>query len=478
MNEANALALEGERSLFTGKLKQLFLLEVGFMFVLTGLALSSVTSLFVAVLPFLAASLGSLLGFAIPRAAQLPRYIKVLVLLYQNSDPNSQTRKYTTSALLILGGYLAFMAHSFIPFTGAILIGAVTTPIALLLTSVVILATLDLVTRLNEPYLENIHVSYREVFQDMEDDLLSLKNILGPSWKVMVEKIQAIFEDLNPRVAELGEEVASEINKYFGSQLPELVIYLDTKNSSKLVLNDSDIRTISESLEPWKKVGGSLLLGTLTGTGTGMAASTVAAATVAPATWWTSLVPGAIQTVLVGGKTVVGAAAFSAYTVAAPIALGLTIGTGVFSATMFALGKIEEHKLSQFLADVIIASLPMVRADKEFSEDEKLVIQQFLANPKIQQQDKDRVYLALSSNESFDDIISKNLLYEQKEEKTLIKRRLLLSITWEIAKADGKVDEQEVALHNRMAKILQIPEETVTEIRRLITPKLLLQSSN
>lgn len=174
------------------------------------------------------------------------------------------------------------------------------------------------------------------------------------------------------------------------------------------------------------------------------------------------------------GKTVVSAATFSMCTVAAPIALGLTIGTGVFSTTMFALGKIEENKLSQFLADVIIASLPMVRVDGEFSEDEKLAIQQLLANPKIQQKDKDRVKAALNTYNSFDDIIAKNLLYEQKEEKVLIKRSLILSITWEIAKADGKVDDNEIALHNRMAKILQVSQKNVNEVRRLITPKLLL----
>lgn len=68
-----------------------------------------------------------------------------------------------------------------------------------------------------------------------------------------------------------------------------------------------------------------------------------------------------------GGRTVVSAATFSACTVAAPIALGVTVATGVLSATMFTLGKIEEHKLSQFLADVIIASLPMVRVDGDFN---------------------------------------------------------------------------------------------------------------
>ena len=445
------------------------------MLALAGLALPAVTSLFASIVPILLASLGSLLGFAIPRATQLPRYIKVLILLYQDSNPDSQTRKYLTGALLILGGLLTFMAHSFVPFTGVPLIGAVTTPIALLVATVVILATLDLVTRLNEPYLANIKTIYADEFHEMQDDLLTLKSMLGPSWTELTRKVQKVFDDLAPKIAELGKDISYEINKYFSNQIHELVIYLDTRNSSKITLSEPEIKTISESLEPWKKVGGSLVLGTLMGGGTGMAASSMAAASLTPATWWTPFVPGAIQGMFLGGKTVVSAATFSMCTVAAPIALGLTIGTGVFSATMFALGKIEENKLSQFLADIIIASLPMVRVDGEFSEDEKLAIQQLLANPKIQQKDKDRVKEAFDAHDSFDDILAKNLLYEQKEEKVLIKRKLILAITWEIAKADGKVDENEISLHNRMAKILQVPQETVTEVRRLITPKLLLQ---
>ncbi|MEC4814074.1 MAG: TerB family tellurite resistance protein [Scytonema sp. PMC 1069.18] len=45
-----------------------------------------------------------------------------------------------------------------------------------------------------------------------------------------------------------------------------------------------------------------------------------------------------------------------------------------------------------------------------------------------------------------------------------------MAIAWEIAKADGHIDDKEIALHDRMAKILQVPQEVVNEIRRLITP--------
>lgn len=441
---------------------------------LTGLAFSAATMVFGNVTPFLLRSLAVLMTFAVSRAVNIPKYIKILFLIYKDSDPQSQTRKYLTGTLLVLSSLLAFMAHSFIPFTGVPVIGLVTTPIALLLASVVILASLDVVVHINEPYIKNIKLSYTVDFQEMQDDLLTLRNLVGPSWQDLTKKLQKIFDDLAPKIAELGDEVFAEIDRYFSSHLSELVVYLDRKNSAKIILNESDIKIITESLEPWKKVGGSFVLGALTGAGTGMAASSVAAASLAPAVWWTPFVPGAIQTILVGGRTVVGAATFSACTVAAPIAIGLTVGTGIFSAAMFAHGKIEKKKLSQFLADVIIASLPMLRADGEFSEDEKSSIQQLLTNPSIYEQDKNRVNTALSSHDTFDDIITKNILHEEKADKALIRNRLILAISWEIAKADGKIDEQEVILHNRMAKILCVPEETTNEVRCLITPKFVL----
>ncbi|MGL5078479.1 MAG: TerB family tellurite resistance protein, partial [Waterburya sp.] len=124
----------------------------------------------------------------------------------------------------------------------------------------------------------------------------------------------------------------------------------------------------------------------------------------------------------------------------------------------------------QFLADIIIASLPMLKADGIVDENEKLAIKQLLANPQINQKDRERVEVAINSNDSFDDLINKNLLYDKKQEKVALKRKLLLSITWEIAKADGKIDEREIELHDRMAKILQIDQEAVLEIRRIITP--------
>lgn len=445
------------------------------MFALAGLALPAVTNLFAAIIPIVFPLLGSLLGFALSRAAQLPNYIRFLVLLYQDSEPSSQTRKYVTSALLVLGGILSFMAHSLVPFTAVPFLSAVTAPIALLFALIVVLVTLDIVVNLNEPYVANLKGVYSDDFQQVQDDILAGKVQLGPKWAELTQKTKELLDELWPKIQEQGEDFSKEINKYFSKEITDLILYLNNEDSSKVRLSESEVKAITESLEPWKKVGGSFLLGAGIGGGAGMAASSFAAATLTPATWWTPLVPGALQSIVFGGKAVVAPVVFGACTVAAPIALGLTITTGLFSAAMFASGKIEESKLSEFLADVIIASLPMPRADGEFSEDEKIAVLQLLNNPKIQKKDKDRVETAIEANDSFDDLISKNLLHEERKEKLEIKHRLLLTITWEIAKADGVIDEREKDLHDRMARILQVPQEIVDEIRRMITPSLFVR---
>lgn len=54
---------------------------------------------------------------------------------------------------------------------------------------------------------------------------------------------------------------------------------------------------------------------------------------------------------------------------------------------MYAFNNAEAEKLSQFLADIIIASLPMLKADEIVDENEKLAIKQLLANPQINQKD-------------------------------------------------------------------------------------------
>jgi O-acetyl-ADP-ribose deacetylase len=73
---------------------------------------------------------------------------------------------------------------------------------------------------------------------------------------------------------------------------------------------------------------------------------------------------------------------------------------------------------------------------------------------------------------SFDEVLNAGLLKEENPQKAKMKHRLLLCTAWELAKADGEISADEVTLHDRMAKLMNITPEDVDEIRRLV----LLQS--
>ena len=49
----------------------------------------------------------------------------------------------------------------------------------------------------------------------MQDDLPIIRNIVGPAWNKLREKAKTLFDDLASKFAELGEEIAEEINKYW-----------------------------------------------------------------------------------------------------------------------------------------------------------------------------------------------------------------------------------------------------------------------
>ncbi|BAU15003.1 hypothetical protein LEP3755_55590 [Leptolyngbya sp. NIES-3755] len=370
---------------------------------------------------------------------------------------------------IVLGSILTFMAHSFIPFTGFPGIGIVTTPIALLVALVVALATLDLVSNLNEDYVWNFKTIHGNGdFQAMQDDVLTLKVQMGDSWGDLTKKIQTVSEKAMPQIEALSEELAKqgknlsqELNRCFSYQLVELAVYFNGDTASKITLSESEIAAVRESLEPWQKVGTSLFTGSIAGIGGGVIASNAATAAFMPAAWWTPFatqLPGAVRAAI-GMKTVVSASTYGVLTVGAPIALGLAIGAGTFGVTMYAFNQMEARNLSSFLADVILASLPMVKADGVFDEEEKTAIDQLLANPQIQDHDRQRVQAVMGNISTFEDVIHQNLLNEKKTDKAEIKRKLLLSLAWEIAKADGKIAESERSLHDRMAKILQVDSQ-------------------
>lgn len=304
-----------------------------------------------------------------------------------------------------------------------------------------------------------------------------MKITIGPKWDKVHTEIKTLFDKITPQIDELqiqlqekGLDLATEIDKFFKNELSDLIIYLSEEQSSHIELKIDDIERIKESLNPWTKVGGSFLLGAGTGTIAGWGTAGVTSSVFAPATLGNTIL-GAIG---LKSSILVSASTYALLTTVAPIAVGLTLGVGVVGGSMVLFKKGEEKKASQFLADTIIASIPMMRADGHIHNKEKDSIYQMMNNSLLQKEDRQRIEDALNSNDLFEDLVKEGVISDPKKEKREIKRKLILTLAWEVAKADGHIHDYEIELHDRMARIMNIPQETVNEIRRLITPKLFL----
>ncbi|MEC4985934.1 MAG: TerB family tellurite resistance protein [Oscillatoria sp. PMC 1068.18] len=419
---------------------------------------------------------GAVIIFTISSISKVPRYIKLIRLLYEDTEPESQARKYITLGMLLLGGILTFMVYSFVPGTALPIIGSFMTPIAAMLAVVVSLATLDVIFNLNEGYYLTT-LSNTEQVDDIIADIASLSKIFGKSWK----KILNLFERLLPKLERefsKNREEFENLSDYLNRQLNGLLQYIGTQEiqaitTSEIQRNELQ-RQITGELKPWAKLGGSLIEGLTAGVLTGTGASTFASSIFVQAGFFTSL-----QGLLgLSGGIAVSASTFALLTIAAPIGLGTLATVGVSKGAIHLRNKKEKQKMSSFLGDVLIAALPMAWADGELSLKEKDTLHRMLMNPAILQQDRERVYRAIEFQTSFDEVLKTTLLLDEESRKTnnlpsekeKIKHRLLLCVAWEIAKADGRITEEEIKLHERMAKALPtVTPEAVQEIRRLVT---------
>lgn len=436
-----------------------------------------VGSVFSVLTPLIIESFGGLIQFSLSRVGKIPLYIQILTRIYNDSEPNSQIKKYVTTGLLILGGILSFMANSFVPFTAVPLIGIATAPIAILFSLVVILLTMDLIVGIDQNFFTKMETVYGKEVLEMEQDISTLKTKMGPKWNKIRSEIKTLFDKIAPQIDELqqklqekGLDLAIEIDKFFKNELSDLVVYLSEEESSHVELKLNDIEKIKESLDPWTKVGGSFLLGAGAGSLGYLSTAGAASSVFAPATFGNSI----LAAIGLKSSILVSASTYALLTTLAPVAVGITLGAGVVGGSMALFKKGEEKKASEFLADTIIASVPMMRADGHIDQREKDAIYQMMNNSLLRKEDCQRIENALSSCDMFEDLVKEGIINDPKREKREIKRKLILTLAWEIAKADGDIHHYEIELHDRMARIMNIPQETVNEIRRLITPKLFL----
>ena len=398
-----------------------------------------------------------LLKFTLPRIINIPRYLQLLWTIYHDSGTDAEARKYLTSLLLIIGTILSFMAYSYVPLTGVPIIGAMTTPVAAMLAIVIILASLDIIFKLNKEYLFS---KYPEDCEFITSEINALSNVSGKSWGKIVKQTQNLLDSVKKEIdpdANYDDTILTLINSFLSYLRPP-------KDDASLSIEEIKSRIVAEGLPPLAKIGGSIAEGMTAGAITGAGVHGAATSMFVQTSFWTSL-----KTAIGWSSGIaVSASAYSLLTVAAPIGLTAIIGGGVFHGAMQLRNEGEKRKLSAFMADILIAVLPMAWVDGEFSNHEKDTVEQLLLNSAINEKDAKRVRTAMVEHKTFEEILCSGILKEENPDKAKLKYRLLLCTAWELAKADGVITLQEIDLHNRMANLLKITPEEVQEIRQLI----------
>lgn len=421
----------------------------------------------------------SLLAFTLSSLSKFPRYIKFLRLLYEDAADESKARQTLTLGFLCLGGILSFMTYSVIPGTALPILGMVMTPIAAMLAIVTIFATFDLVFNINEGYyLKRLKQHEDEELTDLIDDLKKISEIFGKSWKNVLQTFNKLLPTLEKEIGQ-NQSALENLWNYINRQLEALLLYLGVQELQPITQeekNNEEIkRQITDALAPLPKTGAALAEGVTVGGIMATGASGVASSMFVHAGVWTS-----IQSALgLSGGIAVGATAYTLLTVAAPLGIGALTTVGVVRGANYFRTRKEREKMSAFLADVLIAALPMLWTGESSSVSmKKEVLNRMIMNSVLIQKDRERVYQALEEPSNFDDVLRNGLLLDHQarttedtfSEKEKTKHRLLLCFAWQLAKADQRIDRAEIKLHDYMAKSLPTIElEALPEIRRLVT---------
>lgn len=317
----------------------------------------AISTIFMLLIPMLPA----VLQFTLIRISKIPSYIRLLQILYSDIDTSAKPRQIVTGGMLVISSIVTFMAYSLIPWTGVPLIGAITSPIAGAIALVVAMALLDVIFDLNKDYLERLHRKGFAGVNDIQIDIEAFKAIFGKSW----DKIKSTIKDASQKIYEEGCKYGinftdESYKSYIDYELEGVKIYIGKTSVA-------DYQTISSNLlkehngEDWTKdafaIGSGATLGVLAGAG----ASAVASSIFVPASIWTTLHSIPVIGGLVGGSTgiVVSASAYSLLTLAAPVGLGVLATVGIYSSLMDKKNKEAAANKSKFLAEIIMAALPM-----------------------------------------------------------------------------------------------------------------------
>lgn len=435
--------------------------------------LPALSAIFALLLPVL----GAVLTFTVTRIPKIPSYIMLIKILYSDIDSSAKERKILTAGLLVIGSILTFMAYSLIPFTGVPLIGAITSPIAAAIAIVVALVILDTILAMNQGYyLQKLQREGFAGLNDIEADLKSLKDIFGKSWA----KVTTTINDATQKIYEEGSKQGINFNdksfeNYINHKLEGLKLYVNKTSVAEYQSISEDLLNKNNGND-WTKEALSFSTGATLGTLAGVGASAAASSMFVQASLLTT-VQGLLG--MSTGGVVVSASAYTLLTVAAPVGLGVLATIGVYSGLKNWSNKEQAAKMSKFLAEIIIAALPMAWIDGHLADKERDTIDRLMTSSGMRKEERELIEKAIDKRQSFDEIMRTSILFDDEHRKKTcnqsdderLKHRLMLCAAWEIAIADGTIDSSELLLHNRMADKLGISREEVKEIRRVINLK-------
>jgi tellurite resistance protein len=425
---------------------------------------------------FLAPVLGEAIKFAVIRVPKIPLYLRLLKALYSDVDSSSKERKILTTGILVIGSITTFMAYSLIPFTGVPLIGAITSSIAAAIASVVALAVLDTIFTMNQGYyLKQLEEQGFPGLKDIEADIKGFQNIFGKSW----QEIKSVINDSSQKISEESNKYgvnfdSQSYQNYIKDRLEGLNIYIGKNQVTKYQDINTDLLSQNNG-QDWTRDASTLGTGAGVGVLAGLGVSTVASSLLVQASLATTLQG------LFGISTgfVVSASTYSLLTFAAPVGLGVLATVSIYSGLTDKKNKEEAAKMSKFLAEIMMAALPMAWIDGELSHKKKDTIDRFITTSGIRKEERDLVWAATRKRQTFDQVMETSILFDDEYRENMckqnnaerLKHRLILCTAWEIAVADEKIHASELYLHNRMADKLGISREEVKELRRAINFK-------
>jgi uncharacterized membrane protein YebE (DUF533 family) len=93
---------------------------------------------------------------------------------------------------------------------------------------------------------------------------------------------------------------------------------------------------------------------------------------------------------------------------------------GIYSGLKGLKNKEEAAKMSKFLAEIIIAALPMAWIDGELADQEQDTVERLMTTSGIRKEERELIWKAIKERQSFDKIMQTSILFDDEHRKKLV----------------------------------------------------------